>query len=389
MSSYIASNDNRFYATLEPSYAQVGPITALSRFPGVKLGAKQQTERLVRKDKSGSRTFTGLPQGMRKKTSFDLKTYMAGQASPGQQPGYGPLFEAALGGTPLAYGGGTADSSSTGSQIRFATPHGLTAGQAITFRDELRFIAGVVDQNTVQLAAPFTSPVAGGDIGGAITYRLAKELPSVSVFDYWGPGDAVQRILRGLAVDQLKVKINGDFQEFEFQGPAADILDSSSFAAGEGGLQSFPDEPAVDNPVYSVIPGHLGQAWLGPSPQQVFTLSDAELQLDNDIVLRDKEFGSTLAKGISPGVRKVSLSFSIYEMTDELSKSLYQAARQRSPISVTFQLGQQAGQMCGIYLKSVVPEVPEFDDSDRRLQWRFINCRAQGVLDDELYVAFG
>jgi hypothetical protein len=103
MSSYIASNDNRFYAALEPGYAQAGAIDASNRFPAVKLGVRQETERRDRKDKSGSRTFTGLPQGMRRKTSFDLRTYMTGQGSSGQQPGYGPLFQAAMGGEPLRF----------------------------------------------------------------------------------------------------------------------------------------------------------------------------------------------------------------------------------------------------------------------------------------------
>jgi hypothetical protein len=40
-------------------------------------------------------------------------------------------------------------------------------------------------------------------------------------------------------------------------------------------------------------------------------------------------------------------------------------------------------------MKSVVPEVPDFDDSDRRLQWAFRDARAQGTIDDELVVAFG
>jgi hypothetical protein len=35
-----------------------------------------------------------------------------------------------------------------------------------------------------------------------------------------------------------------------------------------------------------------------------------------------------------------------------------------------------------------VPEVPEFDDSDPRLQWRFPTCRAQGALNDEVTLAF-
>lgn len=45
--------------------------------------------------------------------------------------------------------------------------------------------------------------------------------------------------------------------------------------------------------------------------------------------------------------------------------------------------------MFGVYAKSIVPEVPELDDGETRLQWRFKNCRAQGIFNDELYVAFG
>jgi hypothetical protein len=66
-----------------------------------------------------------------------------------------------------------------------------------------------------------------------------------------------------------------------------------------------------------------------------------------------------------------------------------QAARQRSPITVMIQLGEQAGQLCGAYLPAMVPMVPEFDDSETRLQWKFQNDRAQGTMDDELYIAFG
>ena len=53
------------------------------------------------------------------------------------------------------------------------------------------------------------------------------------------------------------------------------------------------------------------------------------------------------------------------------------------------QLGQQQGELFGIYMQSVVPEVPTFDDSDKRQQWQFQSCRAQGSVNDEIYVAFG
>jgi hypothetical protein len=389
MGSYISSNDNRFYAALEPAYAQVGAMTAASRFPGVKLATKQAAEKVQRKDKTGSRTFAGLPQGIRRRTSYEVRTYMTAWTTPGQQPGYGPLFQAALGGSPLSFGGRQADGTSTPSTIHFTGAHGLAPGQALTYGDEIRFVAGVIDANAIQLAAPFTASPAGGQLGATITYRLAKELPSVSLFDYWDPSDAVHRIVTGAAVDRLRVKVNGDFQEFQFSGPAGDVIDSASFSTGEGALQEFPAEPQIDSAAYSVIPGHMGQAWVGSTPEQFFTVTEGEVLLENDVLLRDREFGASLARGISPGVRKVSINFSLYELNDAASKSLYQAARQRSPISVTLQLGQQAGQLFGIYLKSVVPEVPDFDDSDRRLQWSFVNCRAQGALDDELFVAFG
>jgi len=71
------------------------------------------------------------------------------------------------------------------------------------------------------------------------------------------------------------------------------------------------------------------------------------------------------------------------------TRSLYQAARQKSPVSVMIQLGQQQGQLFGIYMSGVVLEVPEFDDTDKRQQWQFQSCRAQGGIDDEIFVAFG
>jgi len=83
------------------------------------------------------------------------------------------------------------------------------------------------------------------------------------------------------------------------------------------------------------------------------------------------------------------MDVSLYGREDDTTKSLYQAARQRSPIAVMFLLGQDAGQLFGMYLKSVVPEVPEFDDSETRLQWRFSGCTAQGTADDEIGGAFG
>jgi hypothetical protein len=102
-----------------------------------------------------------------------------------------------------------------------------------------------------------------------------------------------------------------------------------------------------------------------------------------------KEFGSDYAQCIAAGVRSVTLNFELFEMADAQTAGLYQAARARSPIGVMFQLGEQTTQLFGAYMPQMVPQVPEYDDSETRLQWKFSNDRAQGTAENELYVAFG
>jgi hypothetical protein len=85
----------------------------------------------------------------------------------------------------------------------------------------------------------------------------------------------------------------------------------------------------------------------------------------------------------------VTAEFELFGQDNGNFDELYQAARQRSPISMMLQMGEMEAQLCGVYLKSFVPEVPEFVDDERRLRWRFSASRAQGTVDDELYVAFG
>jgi hypothetical protein len=388
--AYISSNANRFYTALEASYGQVGEITSGNRIPALKLTVQQKLATAQRKDKTGSRTFPGQPPGGRLQTSFELQTYMTSWQQAAGNPGYGPLFQAALGGTPLQFAGGRAASSTAGGRLGFAAPHGLGAEQAVSCAGEIRFVAAIVDASTVQLNAPFTVlPAAGAAIGATVTYVPATELPSASVFDYWDPATAVQRLLCGAAVDQLEIQVNGDFHEFHFSGLAQDVLDSSSFSsANVGELQSFPAEPALAAFDYSIVPGNMGQAWLGSSPSQFLTITSASIVLKNQLDTRSKEFGSNLPRAISPGQRSVTAAFELFSQNDDATKGLYQAARQQSPITVMFQLGVAQGQVMGVYLQSVIPEVPEFDDGQNRLQWKFRQSRAQGTVDDEIAVAF-
>lgn len=390
MPDCVLSSQNRFYTGLESTYGAVPGIDASDRMSAVALRMTQRREVRKRRDKTGGRTFTGLAPGSRRRTEFSLETYLVENATPSSPPAVGPLIEAGLGAAPATFAGATAGSGSTATQINFGTSHGLVKGQAFGFNEELRFVATVNSSTQVTVNAPFASaPTSGATLTPAVTYFPAYELPSVSVFDYWDPATAVQRILTGGTVDRLEIRVNADYHELQFSGEAQDIVNSETFASGDGGLTSFPSEPALDGDYPAPIPGNLGQAWLGAPVSKYFTVTNAAVRLQNDIDLRNREFGTTVPQCIAPGVRNVTADFELFETDDAATRSLFASAQAETPIQVMFQLGETAGQMFGVHLPAVVPELPRFDDSDRILRWRFENSRAQGSVDDEIALAFG
>ena len=91
-------------------------------------------------------------------------TEWTNQTSP---PTHGPLFQAAMGGTPVIFAGGTVAAVTGQTQIQFTAAHGLSAGAGgdlfgATFVSWRR----LQNTTTVFLNAPFTiTPVAGSAIG--------------------------------------------------------------------------------------------------------------------------------------------------------------------------------------------------------------------------------
>lgn len=388
MGNYIASNANRFYVALEATYGQAAISASANRFPAVKLHANQVLETGKRLDKTGTRTFLGTPKNARRHTVFEVKSYLTSWNGTGE-PSYVPLFQGALGASPQLSVGLTLLSVASQMQFQTTTPHGLSVGSAVASGNEIRFVTAVLDSKTMIVNAPFSVALAiGAVLAPAVTYRVSTGLPSVTLCDYWDPTTTISRIVSGAAIDTCIVTVNGDFHEFAFSGPAADLIDSTTFVAGSGGLSSFPAEPVLSGFDYSIVPGHLGQVWLGSTPNQFFTLTGASIEIKNNIVLRSTEFGSSYPMSIMPGARDVVSHFALMAQDDAQTNALYAAAKLRSPVSAMLQLGQQQGQLMGIMLPNVMPEIPNYNDSQPRLQWEFKNNRAQGTSDDEIYIAF-
>jgi len=208
------------------------------------------------------------------------------------------------------------------------------------------------------------------------------------LFDYWSPATALQRVICGAGLNEFSLEANGDYQVFQFSGMAQDLIDSASFSSGMGQLTTFPAEPAYAPMDYSIVPGNLGQIWMGVEPNRYATVTQAALRLHNDLEVRASEFGSPLPQLISPGMRNVTFDFRLFEQDNQATMELYEAARQQSTIQIMLQLGQTGGQLFGAYMQSVVPQIPELDDSERMVQWKVNGSRAQGTNNDELVVAF-
>ena len=135
---YIASSENRLYVAAEPGYGVIGE--ELYRIPAVRLSVQNKAETPNRRDKTGTRTFLGAPGGVRRTTAYELRTYMTSWADQDAPPSYGPLIEAALGGTAAIHGGGALTDASTATALHFAQAHGLSSGQAVAVDGEIRFV---------------------------------------------------------------------------------------------------------------------------------------------------------------------------------------------------------------------------------------------------------
>ncbi len=388
MGIYISSNANRFYAAVETGYGVPATVAAANRFPAVRLKAHQALQAGRRLDKTGTRTYFGTAKTSRRQSAFEVRTYLTSWNGAGQ-PCYGPLIQSAMGAAPTIAEGLTLASAPAGSQLETTAPHGLSLGSAVSSGNEIRFVTATPAPTTLVLNVPFSADLAANTtLAPAITYKLATNPPSVTLYDYWDPASTVSRMVTGSAVDVLGLLVNGDFHELIFSGPAADLLDSYSFVPGTAGLSAFPAEPTLEEFDYSIIPGHLGQVWLGNPASAFFTLVEASVEIKNNTAVRNQEFGSSYPRAVAHGPRQVLSEFTLFAQDDAQTNGLYAAAKLRDTIPAMLQLGQQQGQMMGVFLPAVSPEIPNYNDSETRLLWEFKNNAAQGTSNDEIYIAF-
>ena len=385
--SYISRTANRIYAAKEAVYGTAAAIDADNRLIANRLRVQQICPPSQRRDKTGSRTHSPATVAGLKTTVYQISSYLTSAMT--NSTAAGVLFAAGCGAQAVVSSGLTIANSSNASSIQTTTPHGLAYGSPVSYGGEIRFVTGVPSPDTVELNAPLSTPLSAGvSLGVTSLFPLGIDLNGVTLYDYWDPTGAVNRILTGAVVDTIEIDVLGLQDDVSFIGRAAELVDSESFTPGSAGLEAFPSEPIPTKPLYSIVPSQSGQAWIGSTPEQFFTVAEARVRLDNNSMLRQRDMAAGTAGKIVPGARRVTTDFTIFAQNDQQTNDLYKIAAQRGTISVMLQFGRQSGRMMALYLPSVIPEVPVFDDSTDRLGWQFTNNFAGGINNDELYIAF-
>ena len=278
MSSYISSNANRFYAGLENNYGETPGITAQNRFAAVKLTARNQLEKADRRDKTGSRTFAGIPAGLRRVTSFDITTYMTSWSGQAGGPSYGPLFQAGMGAAPLLYAGGTAGSGSSGTSLVFQAAAWAGGGPGCLLQRRDAVCERGRERHRSATECAFSSALPAGEaVAPSISYFPATELPSLSIFDYWDPATALQRIICGAAVDRMSIKLNGDFHQFEFEGIGAGFDRQREFHSGHGAIAELSGGAGDGGVRLLDRAGQYGRGLAGVSPAKFYTVTSGDI----------------------------------------------------------------------------------------------------------------
>lgn len=390
MSCIISSYKNRTYGVLETTPGLAGDISTAKRIPVSGLSIREERMESRRRDKVGGRSFVGTPANGRESSEVRLKAYLTEWDVGDASPSHDALLRAALGGSVLTSAGGTIASITGGLTVATAAPHGLTVGQGVCAGGEIRFVDGVPGPSTLVINFPFgPGVVAGGAITRTITYTLGDGLRALTLGDYWDPVEAIQRCVTGFAVNELMIGVNGDFHEIGYTGEARRLIDSSSFAAGMAGLAEFPPEPVSQANLSGLVPGSIGQAWIGLTTKQSMNVLMGSVKLTNHLDYRRREFGNSDGGCITGGVRDVRLDLRLKANDSQEMTQLHAASRSREPVPVMFQLGAAVGQVAAVYLPQVVMTSPYLDDTGASLEWEMRNSRAQGGGDDELYIAFG
>jgi len=387
MSCFINAANERLYGAVESEYGQAATVQSADRLSFRALRLSERIRRAERRDKTGSRTRAAPHPAVRTDNRFELDCYFAGRDPSIATDGVANVVEATLGGDRNISTGLTANDVTGNPQtVSFPSEHGLRAGQAIRFQGDLRFVKTVLNATTIVLSAPFSNGFqAGSSTAQTVTMWPGEKPKSITLNNYWTPSGSIDRVLAGCVVNEMTISLNSDFHGVAFRGNVREVVSVSSFAQGSAGLSGFPLEPGATSQSFQLVPGHVGRLFLGGTE---FFLLSLSVRLLNNADTATREFGMALSPCYSADVREVTVQFQLYAGEDAAVEQLHTLSRQRQETDLTIQLGNQAGQLVGVYIPRFVPEIPELQDANTRVVMNYPGSIAYGVSNDEISIAF-
>jgi hypothetical protein len=217
--------------------------------------------------------------------------------------------------------------------------------------------------------------------------------PSLTIWDYWTPTNATQKVSIGSVVNQLSIDATGQDPIIELSGPSLWVLTTDEFpdadAIALGGLSSFPANPSAP-----VTNGNM------------VSLQDGSATLDGDVLTeirsfrlnaafnreipQDTKFSGKYGGAPAQDRRDVTFDLNVYDKAGDADfTSLKNKAIRKIAVDVVLVMGIAASHTVTITLKNVLLGTPTTDDGQRRKAINFAGCRAHassGTAKDELKI---
>jgi len=301
------------YALVESAYSVV-PADALSATDGIRILQLALTSKKNREPSPEKRGTPDQAQSLprRQTSAFNLSEIMwEPSGTLGTISNVGKFIKAGFGGnhvlslvTTVAAGTPT----TTSCDLTDAT--GVAVGDLVVFTfasDSHREVTRIktVVGTAITFDALSAAPAVADAVVIGITYKLASNITeSLAIYKYYNAGGFKQAVY-GAVVDQLEASFDGTKEVMlAIQGPAGDYGDSSGGATVQA-------KPGSHTTVGAPASGLVGGFWVDNA---AFLVTAVKLTMNNQLVLRNKELGTSKASGIGGrnNLRQVNVEVTFY-----------------------------------------------------------------------------
>jgi hypothetical protein len=339
------------YAAEDTSFNVAPTLGATDGIRHLALDLKSKKNREPSPEKRGTPDESqSLPR--RQLSNFDLSSIMwEPSGTLGTISNVGKFLEGGMGtktspalNTTVASG-----ASATGAVLTATT--GLAVGDILVVRvgtaDEPTRIKTLPGANAVTWDALSGTPSVGAAVVSGVNFKFASNLTkSYSIFKYYNAGNFKQAVY-GAVVDRISIDFDGTKEAMlAISGPAASYQDSTV-----GTVQS---KPGTHTTVGSPAAGLAGSVFIDGT---AFLVIAAKIEMMNNVELRNKEIGTSVATGIAGRAnhRKVKCSLTFYlEDTNLIGKA---TANTKAVVRLMVGSGN-GGRLCAL-MPSVEFEIPD------------------------------